>query len=96
MKKRNILPILVALCALLMASSALAMSSAHYRLDWFVPLSGSGGALQSTNYQASLTIGQVAIGMCTSENYGAGLGYWYGVLREWFAHLPIVLKVFPR
>ena len=45
------------------------MSSANYRLDWFVPLTGSGGAASSANYAANFTVGQTAIGGSTSTNY---------------------------
>ena len=87
---------LVVLC--LLAGGALAMSSANYRLDWFTPLTGSGGgAAGSANYATNLTIGQAAIGGSSSANYAAGLGYWYGV--DWYGiekpfqlYLPVVLK----
>jgi hypothetical protein len=82
------------LCALLLlANSALAMSSTNYKLDWFVPLTGSGGnEMSSTNYKAYVTIGQTAIGTSTSTNYRVGLGYWYGLLSGRRLHLPLILR----
>ena len=90
-KRRAILLILAAL--LVLAHTALAMSSASYRLDWFTPLtSGGGGSASSTHYAADLTVGQVAIATSFSSHYGVGLGYWYGLI-EWFqTHLPLVLR----
>jgi hypothetical protein len=82
------------LCALLLlANSALAMSSTNYKLDWFVPLTGSGGSeMGSANYKAYVTIGQTAIGASTSTNYRVGLGYWYGLLSGHRLHLPLILR----
>jgi hypothetical protein len=83
------------LAALLLTSSALAMSAA-YRLDWLVPLTGGGGGpASSTNYKANITVGQTAIGASSSTNYKAGLGYWYGIPAYHF-YLPLVLKNFPN
>jgi hypothetical protein len=82
------------LAALLLTSSALAMSAA-YRLDWLVPLTGGGGPANSTNYKANITVGQTAIGASSSTNYKAGLGYWYGIPAYHF-YLPLVLKNFPN
>ena len=72
------------------------MSSTNYRLDWYVLLTGDGGeATKSTNYAVTSTIGQTAIGLSSSSNYSAGLGYWYG-LGETSAdnslYLPLTLK----
>ena len=79
------------LAALLLASSALALSAA-YQLDWFVPLTGGGGGpASSTHYEANLTVGQTVIGASTSTNYKASLGYWYGIPAYHF-YLPLVLK----
>ncbi len=98
MKKRIRSTILAILLFLLVAGAALAMSSANYRLDWFVPLTGGGGGpSSSTNYQVNFTIGQSVIGASSSANYRAGLGYWYGygtVVQPsgYKIFLPIVLK----
>jgi len=93
---RPVMIALLVLALLLAASSALAMSSANYRLDWFTPLtSGGGGSAASASYGAEITIGQSAIGEASSANYGTGLGFWYGML-DWFkVYLPLVLRNYP-
>jgi len=91
MKQATILLTLIVL--LLLAGSAMAMSSTNYRLDWFTPLtSGGGGAASSTNYAINLTVGQAAIGGSSSANYAVGLGYWYGAAAQYKIFLPIVLR----
>ena len=91
MKQKAIL--LAVVVSLVLAGSALAMSSTNYRLDWFTPLtSGGGGAASSTNYAVNLTIGQAAIGGSSSANYQAGLGYWYGAVVGYKVYLPLVLR----
>ena len=83
---------LLLLLLFLLVSDALAMSSTNYRLDWFVPLTGSGGSeMSSTHYHAYVTIGQTAIGASTSTNYRVGLGYWYGLLQS-RVYLPLILR----
>ena len=85
--------ILIVLCALWLAHSAWAMSSANYRLDWFTPLTGGGGgAANSTHYAVGLTVGQTASGASTSAAYKVGLGYWYGVDGSHRVYLPVILK----
>ena len=92
MKRTKILLALL-IIFLLLTSSALAMSSTNYKLDWFVPLTGSGGSeMSSTNYKAYVTIGQTAIGASASTNYGACLGYWCGQLPGGRLHLPLILR----
>jgi hypothetical protein len=78
---------------LLLASDALAMSSANYRLDWFAPLTGSGGGqMSSASYQTHVTIGQTAVGAPTSASYRVGLGYWYGLLPGGRLNLPLIVR----
>ncbi len=89
MKRKAILLVLVA--ALLMFQSASAMSSAHYRLDWVVPLTGgAGGSAASAHYMVSLTVGQSANGVTDSTNYKAGLGFWYFADRGGHLFLPLM------
>ncbi len=45
------------------------MSSANYRLDWYTPLTGSGGSARSANYAVEFTIGQSATGRISSTAY---------------------------
>lgn len=94
--KQIVILFVMLLSLFLFVVGAMAMSSDQYRLDWYVPLSGSGAKTSSAHYQASLTVGQVAIGEASSTNFTTGLGYWFGLFREWLAHLPTVLKEFPR
>jgi len=92
MKRTKILLALL-IIFLLLTGSALAMSSASYKLDWFVPLTGSGGSeMSSTNYKAYVTVGQTAIGASASANYGACLGYWCGQLPGGRLHLPLIMR----
>ncbi len=78
---------------LLLAGGALAMSSANYRLDWFVPLTGGGGGpAGSASYAVNLTVGQSAIGVASSANYGDCLGYWCGAVGQYRVYLPLVLR----
>jgi hypothetical protein len=90
-KQATILLTLIVL--LLLVGGAVAMSSTSHRLDWFTPLTGSGGgAASSTNYAINLTVGQAAIGRSSSTNYAVGLGYWHGVGQQFRVYLPIVIK----
>jgi len=92
MKRTTIL--LVAIILLLMAGSALAMSSSNFRLDWFTPMTGAGGGLASSaNYAVNFTVGQTVVGASASEHFGSGLGYCVGLLTELIRNfLPLVLK----
>ncbi len=78
----------------LITGSVLAMESTNYRLDWFTPLTGSGGPASSTNYAANFTVGQAVIGAPGSANYSAGLGYWYGITQatQHYIYLPTILR----
>lgn len=92
MTKRMVIVLAGALlCTLLLTTVALAMSSTNYRLDWFTPLTGTGGAASSTNYAVNFTVGQSATGAATSANYSGCLGYWCGEF-EYRIFLPLVLR----
>ena len=93
-KKKMTLSAVVLLVSLLLVSTALAMSSANYRLDWFTPMTsgGGGGPAASANYAINLTLGQTAIGASASANYGACLGYWCGQLPGGRLHLPLIVR----
>jgi hypothetical protein len=92
MKTRRLTLLLACLlCALALVGSVLAMSSDNYRLDWFTPLTGGGGAADSTNYAIDLTVGQTAVGTSNS----ACLGYWCGITAAAEQHkiyLPLTLR----
>lgn len=78
---------------LLLAGRALAMSSEHYRLDWFTPLTSSGEAASSAHYAVNFTVGQTAIGTASSVHYGDCLGFWCGgVAGRYGVYLPLVLR----
>jgi len=91
MKRKTILFILLFL--LLLVHGAQAMSSANYAVDWLVPLTGSGGGTASSaHYTARFTVGQAAINTSHSANYGIGLGFWYGILPNYWVRLPLISK----
>jgi len=95
MTKRTLIVIASALlCGLLLAGDALAMDSDNYRLDWFTPLTGSGGSANSDHYAVNLTVGQSAIGASSGTNYEGCLGYWCGTAIEHRVYLPLVLRNF--
>ena len=78
---------------LLLASSALAMSSENHRLDWFTPMTGNGGdEVDSANYAANFAVGQSVIGASSSASYEGCLGYWCGTGIEYEICLPLVLR----
>jgi len=94
MKARHLTWLLVgAVCVLALVGSALASPADSYRLDWFTPLTGGGGAASSANYAIHYTIGQTAAGTSSSTSYGACLGYWCGAMAgQHRIHLPLVLR----
>jgi hypothetical protein len=93
MMKRTI-TLLLLVFLLLGAGSALAISSDHYRLDWFTPMTGGGGGpASSAHYAANFTVGQSVVGSSASEHYGSGLGYWVGLLSYILRNfLPLLTK----
>jgi hypothetical protein len=92
-KPRLIAVVLVLLCLLIVTFSVRAGQSANYRLDWFTPLtSGGGGPANSAHYATNVTIGQTASSASDSANYQAGLGYWSGILQNFFIRLPFIIR----
>lgn len=89
---RRITLVLTLAVLVLLAGSALAMGSAHYKLEWFTPATGSGGEAGSTNYAIRFTVGQSATGASSSTSYEGCLGYWCGVATEFRVYLPLVLR----
>jgi hypothetical protein len=90
MRQRTLILILIAF--LLLVGSAVAMDSANYKLEWFTPLTGGGGAASSTNYAVNLTVGQSAIGVSSSTSYEGCLGYWCESATGHTVYLPLVLR----
>ena len=94
MKRRTFLPIALALlCTVMLVGGGLALSSGQYRLDWFTPLTTSGGGqASSAHYAIHLTVGQVARGAPASTHYQLCLDYWCGAgFRDW-VYLPLVTR----
>ncbi len=78
---------------LILAGGALTMSSANYRLDWFIPLTGGGGPASSDHYAVNLTVGQTAIDASSSINYDIGLGFWRGATGvRYRIYLPLIVR----
>ena len=93
MKRKLIL--FICLCLLLLSYSVSAMSSTHYKLDWFTPLTTNGGGVStSTHYSANITIGQVATGSAVSSHYQTGIGFWYGFINQLRLFLPVLVRNF--
>jgi len=82
----------VVIVLLLIAGPAAAMISTQYRLDWFTPLTGSGGSASSTHYAIYYTAGQAAGGVQASINYKTCLGFWCGRVIESHVMVPVVRK----
>lgn len=90
MKKWLIL-LLIIILGLWVTPNVLAVESPNYRLEWFTPLTGSGGQMSSVNYQIEFSLGQTAIGAPKSSNYSLCLGFW---CRELMGQvfLPLILR----
>jgi hypothetical protein len=54
------------------------LEPAAYEIPW-QSINAGGDDLSSDNYQMMSSVGQSVIGYATSDNYEAGIGYWYGV-----------------
>ena len=90
--KRITLSLILILC-LLFVGSALAGSSDNYRIDWFTPLTSSGGGTASSaNYAVSYTVGQSVIGSSSSGNYEVCTGFWCEALSAFKIYLPLILN----
>jgi hypothetical protein len=89
--------LLAVLSCILLTGKALAMDSTNYRLDWFIPLTGGGGAANSANYAINFAAGQSASGTSYSASYGGCLGYWCArgpaaAPGSYAIYLPLVLR----
>jgi hypothetical protein len=94
MKSKIFMVVTVAIVlVLLVSASALAMSSLHYQLNWFTPLSGTGGGPSDTiSYSANFTIGQTITGFSSSTGYKAGAGYWVGNDAPYSVYVPLLKR----
>ena len=91
MKRKTLILILI-VSLFLITSAGSAMNSILFQLNWYPPLTGSGGVTASAHYAIHFTVGQTAGGASTSPNYKIGLGYWPGIAPEFFTRLPIVTR----
>jgi len=92
MKRKWLIAIAALAVVLLVAQLAQAMASPNYRLDWFAPLTASGGASASTNYGMKISIGQTVSQNSASGSYKAQMGYWAGAYDPYTIQLPLILK----
>ncbi|MCL4561743.1 MAG: hypothetical protein M1281_14185 [Chloroflexi bacterium] len=93
MGRRQKIIFLITLAGIILAAgSAQAMGSTGYRLDLFVPFTGSGGAIQSQTYHADYTLGQAATGVSSGTTCAAQMGYWAGGEDVHYLFLPSVLR----
>lgn len=90
--KRLLLILILVACLVLVTSSGFSMFSSNYRLDWYPPLTGSGGVTQSAHYIISFTVGQTASGAVAGGGNQIGLGFWPGVPVEFLIRLPVVKR----
>jgi hypothetical protein len=91
MKRTTLILTMAAL--LVMVGSVLAMQSANYQIEWFTPLTSSGGGnTSSSNYSLAFTVGQSVIGKSSSAHYETCLGYWCGAERGYSVYLPLAMQ----
>lgn len=91
MKRRAILLTLVLL--LLLTQMAGAMSSASYKLDWLLPLTGGGGGqASSANYAIYYSVGQTVADDSSSANYAVQMGFWQHFVYSIRLWLPMTVK----
>jgi hypothetical protein len=92
MKRKWLIAIAALAAVLVVAQVAQAMASPNYRLDWFAPLTASGGASASTSYKMDISIGQTVSQNSAGSGYKAQMGYWAGVIDAYAIHLPLIWK----
>lgn len=91
--KRNWLIAIVVLAVLMVATQVVhAMASTNFRLDWFAPLTASGGASASTSFKMDISIGQTVSVTSASSSYQAQMGYWAGIIDPYAIRLPLIWK----
>lgn len=63
----------------------------NFWMDWFAPMTGTGGVSISPNFSMNLTVGQTITGHVVSTGFAVNLGYW----QNWdplSVFLPIIVK----
>jgi hypothetical protein len=88
--KRIVLLLGMLLC-LLVAGNVLAGSSGNYRIDWLMPMSGSGGGASSANHAVSFTVGQSATGSSSSGDHEVCTGFWCQAIRALEVSISVIL-----
>ncbi len=92
MKTSLRITILVVIITILVSITALAAS--YYQVDWW-SIDGGGGTSQGGDYTLRGTIGQFDAGSSQGGDYTQTGGFWAGIvhrIRQFFIHLPLVLK----
>jgi hypothetical protein len=95
MSKSRLIPItFLALLLLLLASGALAASSAHYAVDWQVLSAGGAPAASNSGHVAmNGTLGQTAIGPSSGSQTSLWAGFWYSIKQAVIdLFLPIIVR----
>jgi len=92
MKTRWFFLTFILLLLLSLTLPASAMQSASYKVDWLVPITGSGGNAASSFYSADFTLGQSVIGSESGVNTADCLGYWCGSGGEYYIMLPLITR----
>ncbi len=89
--KMLVVTLLLLLLTTVVVQSVAAMASPNYKLDWFLPLTGGGGAASSSHFAINYTVGQTVVGHSSSAHFTTGLGFWAGIW-SWFMRLPLLFK----
>ena len=94
MKKPLMILTLALLALLLILQPVLAgMSSPAYAMDWYLPLTGSGGPpMSSPAYLMDATLGQTVTGPETGSLYTFYGGYWAFLGVPYALFLPAIRK----
>jgi hypothetical protein len=61
------------------SEASVSTSAAAFAMPWLSINSGGQQNATSTNYGASYSVGQAAVGEGSSTNFRAGIGFWYGI-----------------
>jgi hypothetical protein len=92
MKTRWIVLVLLLLLIGPLAAPARAMQSADCKLEWFTPLTGSGGFMTSPSARLHLTVGQAVIGAQSGAAASECLGFWCSAGGEYLIMLPLITR----
>ncbi len=77
---KRLLSIMLLVIFLLVLSYPAAASPAATHMDWYIPMTTSGGGpASSPHFTVNMSIGQSVIGSSGSGNFKLDLGYWSGL-----------------